>query len=479
MSLTKIVATIGPASIAPDTIAELLSAGMSVARLNASHADLDWHARAVALLRETAPQVPILMDIPGKKIRTVALAHEPSFDVDDRIVLTTDLSHDGTEKVPVSWPHLHDRLKPGDLVLADDGTLRFQVERVEGQDIVCVAEAAGQLKSRKGINVPMVRLDMDLMTERDRRMIGFAREQGVDFIGVSFVESAAHVDLMRAEAGADGPAIVAKIENAAGLANMEEVISAADAIMIDRGDLSVETRLETVAIEQKRILAAAIDRAKPVIVATEMLHSMVENRFPTKAEVADITNAVLDGASATMLSGETAAGRFPRESVRTMRAVADAAETYLFEAELAAAPRALPEAPDSIPFTMRRAIASVVSDMSITKIVAVTVSGYAARVVASTRPRQPVLAITNNPQTARRANLYAGTTALFVDIPFTKISTDHVSRCLEAAWRAGNLEDDDVILVTAVAYPRSGNRMNILQTHRVADLVESLNWRRD
>jgi pyruvate kinase len=476
MNHTKIVATIGPASIDPDVLASLIDHGVSVARLNASHADPKWHANAVSTIRRIAPQLPILMDIPGKKIRTIALAHEPSFDVNDKIILTTDTSHDGSRKVPVSWPHLNKKLKAGDIILADDGTLRFTVEQVDGLDIVCIAEVAGTLKSRKGINVPMVPLDMELMTDRDRFMIAFAVEQGVDFVGISFVESAAHVDLVRDACGPSGPAIVAKIENAAGLSNMVEVIEAADAIMIDRGDLSVETRLETVAIEQKRILAQAIDQGKPVIVATEMLHSMIDNPSPTKAEIADITNAVLDGASATMLSGETAAGSFPLKAVKMMRAVTNAAENYLWDSGYITPKTSLMASEHSIPSAMRHAISSIISETYITKIVAITISGYAARVVASARPKQPVIAITNDPRTARRANLYAGTTPFLVDIPFHKNSTDHIGRCLELAWRAGRLELDDVVLVTSVAYPASGNRMNIIQTHRVSDLVTSIGW---
>lgn len=470
MKRTKIICTIGPRTETPEAIRTLVDAGMDVARLNGSHSDLAWHAVTIARIREIAPQVPILLDIPGRKIRTTGLAHEPSFKVGDIVILTTDTSHDGSEKVPVNYARLHEDLSAGHTVLADDGTLRFTVDRIEGRDIHCRAEIAGQLKSRKGINVPLVKLQTALITDRDRQMMKFARDNGVDFVGVSFVESAAHVEAIRELAGGDWPRIVAKIENQGGLDNMDEIIGATDAVMIDRGDLSVETNLENLSLFQKRIIAAAEAAAKPVIVATEMLHTMIVNSVPTKAEVSDISNAVLDGCAATMLSGETAVGEFPFEAVKTMRRIADAAAAYV-----------RPEgadgrAPSTVPHVVAEAIALMCRSLPITKIVAMTRSGYAARTLAARRPTQPILAISDDAYGARSFNMLAGVEGIFLDIPFSKTSTDHLVRCLELLWRSGRLENFDMVLVTAVGYPRSGNRMNLLQTHVIGDLVEALGW---
>ena len=297
----------------------LREAGMSVARLNGSHSDLEWHRETIAEIRETVPGVPILLDIPGRKIRTIQLKHEPKFECDDRLILTTDTQHDGAKKVPVNYANLHNNLKEGDTIFADDGTLRFTVEKVEGNDIHVNAETAGCLRSRKGINVPYVQLDMPQVTPRDEEMIAFAKDTGVDFIGLSFVESAEHVEAIRNMIGDTSPRIIAKVENQGGIDKMEEISEVADAIMIDRGDLSVETNLRSVAILQKKIIRAARQYSRPVIVATEMLHTMMHNPYPTKAEVSDITNAVLDGCAAIMLSGETAIGDFPLETVQVMR----------------------------------------------------------------------------------------------------------------------------------------------------------------
>jgi pyruvate kinase len=253
--------------------------------------------------------------------------------------------------------------------------------------------------------------------------------------------------------------------------NLDEVIEASDAIMIDRGDLSVETNLQTIALFQKQILKVAQLHGKPVIVATEMLHSMIENPFPTKAEVSDISNAVLDGASALMLSGETAVGKYPAQAVALMRLVVDT----VGESAQAAADS---EHEMGVPQAMGQAIAMLCRRLPITKIVAVTISGYAARMVANSRPRQPILAVSNDAATARGLNLLFGTEGIHVDIPFSRTSTDHVAVCLEELWRRGKLSDDDTVLVVSVGYPRSGNRMNMVQTHSVSYLRESLGWKK-
>lgn len=472
MSRVRIVATIGPATNNANALRALAQAGMNVVRLNGSHSDLDWHRATIALLRQTLPDVPILLDIPGRKIRTVGLKHEPSFAVGDIVTLTTEPDHDGSKKVPVNYDRLHEDLKAGNTILADDGTLRFTVVELRGRDILCRAETPGTLRSRKGINVPYVKLNTALVTDRDRKMVGFARETGVDFIGISFVESAAHVEAIRELSGQDGPRIVSKVENQGGLDHMEEIMAATDAAMIDRGDLSVETNLQSLTLFQKRIIDAARAAGKPVIVATEMLHTMIENDFPTKAEVSDITNAVLDGTAALMLSGETAVGKHPVAAVTLMRQVANEAERYL-QGRLDDA-----DAKSSVPRAMEDAIALICRTLPITKIVAVTRSGYAARSVAARQVRQPIIAVSNDARAARSFNILAGVTGEHVDIPFPRTSTDHIVTCLETLWRRGRLTADDLVLVTAVGYPKSGNRMNLIQTHAVSDLIETLGWKR-
>jgi len=475
MSKTRIVCTIGPGSLNSAMLQSLHQAGMNLARLNGSHSDLAWHQDAIALLREILPSTPILLDIPGRKIRTAQLAHEPSFEVGDELILTTDAAHDGRTKVPVNYPHLHTALDAGHTILADDGTLKFTVLRIEGRDIVCRAETAGCLRSAKGINVPFVELNMPEVTERDERMVSFARDMGVDFIGLSFVESAAHVEAFRDLIDGTSPRIVAKVENQRGMDNVAEIAAVADAIMVDRGDLSVETSLHDVALRQKVIIQAAAKHGRPVIIATEMLHTMIENSFPTKAEVSDITNAVLDGCAATMLSGETAIGRFPEEAVRLMRDVAQASEVHV-QAELNAATHNFG---NSVPEVMGEVIDVMCRALPITKIVAITRSGFAARMIAVHRPRQPIIAVSDDAAAARSFNLFAGTTGVHSETRFLRSSIDHIGQILEMLWRRNFLDDEDFVLTTGLTYPYPGNRMNSLQLNKVRELAASLDWVRD
>ena len=475
MSRVKIVVTIGPRTNTASAIRALVEAGADVARLNGSHADLDWHAEAIRCLREVAPQLPVLFDIPGRKIRTRQLQHEPRFNSGDRVILTTDPEHDGSFKVPVSHPTLHEVISPGDTILADDGQVRLTVQEVVGQDIACRAETAGILRSAKGLNVPGVALTAQLVTDRDQRLVAFAVDHEVDFIGMSFVESAEHIQQVRAAIGRASPRIISKIETPRALEALEEIIEASDGLMIDRGDLSAEAGLPNVALFQKRIIAAARRAGRPVIVATEMLHSMIANPAPTKAEVSDISHTVLDGASALMLSGETAVGQFPVDAVATMRQIADAASAHL----QAALDQEREPQRSNVPEAMEDAIALICRRLPITKIVAITISGYAARAVAARMPRQPILAVSNDPAAARSFQLFPGTEGIFVDISFSRTSVDHIPKCLEVLWRCGKLTDEDLILVTSVGYPKSGNRMNLIQTHVVADLRDSLGWSRN
>ena len=472
MSRMKIVATIGPRTDDEASVLALVGAGMDVARLNGSHADLAWHAATIALLRRVAPAIPILFDAPGRKIRTRQLAVEPTFAVGDELVLTSGEGDGRDGRVGVTSDTLHELLFGGERILADDGSLRFTVLRVEGRDVVCRAEIAGTLRSAKGINVPALNLSVDELTDRDNRVLDFAREQAVDFVGISFVDGKDLIDRVRAKLGAGGPRVVAKVESGNGMAHLEEIITAADVVMIDRGDLSVETNLEGIALAQKHIVSTATRLGKPVIIATEMLNSMIENSVPTKAEVTDISNAILDGASALMLSGETAIGKFPIQAVETMRRIAE----VVAEAVVPPAPAASDDETLSVPRAMGEAVALVSRMLPVTKIVAITRSGYAARVVANFRPRQEILVVTDDPATARTANLLFGCRGVGVEIPFLRRSTDHIAACLEELWHRGLIVATDIVLVTSVGYPRSGRRMNLIQTHSVADLRETLGW---
>ncbi|HEY6785291.1 MAG TPA: pyruvate kinase [Gemmatimonadales bacterium] len=472
MSRTKIVATIGPQTRTPEVVRALANEGMNVARLNGSHGTLPWHADVIELLRRTVPDTPILLDVPGRKIRTGSLAKDVTFAAGDEIRFSTDVEHPAPGSVPLNRDDVHEAVTPGMRILADDGTITLTVTAVRGREIVCRAEVSGVLGSAKGINIPGMRLSDDLFTARDRQLLAFAHEHSVDFVGLSFVESAAHVRAARDLIGGPWPQVLAKIETQRGVDHLNEIVAEADAIMIDRGDLSTDVGVENLGVMQKHILQVARYAGKAAIVATEMLHTMITNHVPTKAEVTDITNAVLDGCSATMLSGETAVGAYPAEAVRMMRSVVASAERHLQSTLDATNVKDRSRVPE----VTADAIAMICRLLPVTKIVAVTRQGYAARTIAARQPRQPILAVSNDRQAARSFNLLPGTEGVFVEMAFERASTDHVLIALRELWRRGKLEREDMVLVTALAYPKSGNRMNLLQTHVVGDLIDALNW---
>ncbi|OAN45606.1 pyruvate kinase [Paramagnetospirillum marisnigri] len=471
MNRTRIVATIGPATCSEEALKRLAEAGMTIARLNGAQATLDWHRATIALIRKAVPQVAILLDLPGRKVRTVDVKTPLTFAVGDRVVFTTDRAKPAEGRIPVDHPKLTEQVQVGGMIMGNDGLFRFKVEAIEGSDIVCRAETAGIMGDRKGINIPGVTLGAAPLRAHDLDLVALAAETGVDFLGLSFVESAGDVAQVRAKVGSVFPRLVAKVETRAALADLDDIAIVADGLMIDRGDLSIEVNLEEIALLQKKIIAAGKRMGKPTIVATEMMHSMAENPMPVKAEIADITNAVLDGAAAVMLSGETAIGRYPDEAVRTMRRVCSAAEGFLVDGHVP--PRAKAE---RVPQAIQQAIALICRSLPVTKIVAVTRSGFAARQLSMQGLDQPIIAVSDDARAARCFALYAGVEGVYLDIPFQKTGTDHVAKCLEALWRQGRLVDEDLVVVTAVTYPRSGNRMNLIQTHLMSDLRESLGW---
>jgi len=471
---TRIIATIGPQNASVDAITSLLKAGVAIVRLNGSHNTLKWHEATIKLVQKVSAHTPILFDIPGRKIRTVLTDRPLKFKRDGLIVLTTDVKRTAPNMIAVSFEKLHEFLNPGQVVLADDGTLKFEVEKVSGPEITLRALMDGQLGSRKGINIPGVDLGTVLITEKDKLMLDFATQNQIDFIGLSFVESAEHVELIRDFlSSSQSPKIVSKIENQIGYFNMQDIIEASDAIMIDRGDLSVETDLETVALRQKVIIQTAQILSKPVIVATEMLNSMIVNSFPSKAEVSDVTNAVLDGCAATMLSGETAVGSYPIEAVTTMRKIIEHAESFVSTGLIGGVtPPEIRRRDDAT----AKAIALICESTDIDKIIAVTRSGFSARTLSSLAVKCPIVAVSDVAENSKSFNIYAGVKGIFFPGKFSTSDVSHVAAVLKYLWEQRIVTDDEHILVTALAFPTSGKRMNLIETHLVGDLARSLAW---
>jgi pyruvate kinase len=330
---TKIVATIGPASQDRAVMERMIQAGMNVARLNFSHGDFAGHGRIIANLRAAAAAtgrpVAIMADRPGPKMRIGDFGTgEIRLNSGDRFTLTTDDIVGDRQRVSVTFAGLPRVVRPGDRLFLNDGYVQVEVARVRGADVECVVEVGGELGSRKGLNLPGIDLGVQAFTERDRECLEFALQNGVDAVSQSFVEDAADVEAVRRAAESLGarPFVIAKIERTSALANLDEILQAADGVMIARGDLGVEVPIESIAVVQKDIMRRANQRAKPVITATQMLESMVSHRLPTRAEATDVANAILDGTDCVMLSAESATGNHPVEAVTMLAKIAASVE---------------------------------------------------------------------------------------------------------------------------------------------------------
>lgn len=330
---TKIVATIGPASNSRPVLERIIRAGMDVARLNFSHGEFDGHRRNIETIRAAAKavgrSVAILADLSGPKMRLGRFAEEPiQLKTGDRFSLTTQDMIGNPQRVSVSFARLPRVVKPGDTLSLNDGYIQLEVDRVSGDDVECVVKVGGELRSRKGLNLPGIDLGISAFTERDRECLGFALEHGVDAVSQSFVESAADIEAVREAAREMGhdPFVIAKIERSRALERLDEILEAADGIMIARGDLGVEIPIERIAVVQKDIVRRANQRARPVITATQMLESMTSFRLPTRAEATDVSNAILDGTDCVMLSGESAMGAHPVEAVAMLARIAATVE---------------------------------------------------------------------------------------------------------------------------------------------------------
>lgn len=330
---TKIVCTIGPASQPVAVLEKLLKAGMNVARLNFSHGDFSSHEQVITNIREasrnTGIRVAIMADLPGPKMRIGMLEEEP-FELGDGddFTLTTDDIIGNKQKVSVSFEKLPRVVKPGDKLFVNDGLIHLEVKSIADKDIHCRVLVGGELRSRKGINLPGIELGISAFTEHDQSCLRFALQHGVDAVSQSFVASASDIEAVRQCASELGhkPFIIAKIERSQALQNIEEILHVADGIMVARGDLGVEIPIESMAITQKQLMEKANHLGKPVITATHMLESMVVHRRPTRAEATDVANAILDGTDCVMLSGESALGKYPVDATAMLAKIASATE---------------------------------------------------------------------------------------------------------------------------------------------------------
>lgn len=477
---TKIVATIGPTSREEETLRQMIRAGVNVARINFSHGDHETHGKAIDDVRRIAQEegavVAILCDIQGPKIRIGKIANEPlNLKTGDAITLTLDPA-DGTDNV-VTLPHPEfvKDIAAGMELLIDDGKLEFMVKATTGRSLICEVVVPGLLTSRKGVMAPKARLTLSAITDKDRTDVEFALSKNTEYLAMSFVRSEDDIREMRwliRHLGGE-TAIVAKIEKHEALENIEQIIEASDAIMVARGDLGVETPAEEVPFHQKKIIRLCNAAAKPVITATQMLNSMIDNPRPTRAEASDVYNAILDGTDAVMLSNESASGLYPVRSVETMVQIAAIAEQNIMRPN-SPSDRTIvkpnTEGREAISDAISQATTQIAEALNCKAIVTSTMSGYTARRVAKERPSTPILCVTPNETTFRRMALVWGVTPLFV--PEFATIDEMIGIVVRAAHNNRLVEAGDTLVIIAGVPFGIGGQTNFLKVHNVGESGE-------
>jgi pyruvate kinase len=478
MRRTKIVCTIGPATEPAESIGRLIDAGMNVARLNFAHNTHTWHQERIREIRRIAAErgrpIAILQDVAGPKIR---LGHIPGPGVElgqgQKCILTPGATvverRSGIPEINLPVPQLLEALQSGHRLWVDDGRMQLEVESRSGEHVLCRALDGGTLSSRKGVNAPGVPIDIPAVTERDLADVRLGIEWGVDWVAASFVRSAADLrplrDLMT-EMGASVP-VVAKIESPHALPNLEEVIDAADGVMVARGDMGLEMPMEDVPVVQKRIIRLSNTAGKPVITATQMLDSMTQRPFPTRAEVTDVANAIYDGSDAVMLSGETAIGHYPIATVETMARIIDRTEQSLDFRHLLTSGLTL--VADSISEAIAQGTAEIAADLGATAIITSTASGRTSRLVSKTRPRAAIVGATERPETYRRLALSWGVIPLLV--PESRDTDTRLRDTVAASQQAGLIRSGDIVVITAGVPVGVPGRTNLIKVQRVGEEV--------
>ena len=464
---TKIVCTIGPASDSPQVMEEMIRAGMNVARLNFSHGDFAGHGRVIENLRAAARaagrRLAILADLPGPKIRIGQFSREPvELKAGDLFTLTTEAVPGNAERVAVSFSTLPQSVKAGDMIFLNDGFIQLEVLTIQGKEVTCRVIVGGELRSRKGLNLPGIDLGITAFTDHDRNCLQFALENGVDAVSQSFVESAQDLVAVRQAAASFGftPFIIAKIERSRALARMDEILEAADGIMIARGDLGVEIPIEQIALVQKQLMRQANLLGKPVITATQMLESMTANRRPTRAEATDVANAILDGTDCVMLSEESAMGKYPVESAAMLAKIAATIESYRPADYVRDTLREVgPKGAMSLTDLIALSVETTLERISPAAVIVPTHSGAMARSIARFRPRVWITAVSSLEPTCQRLQFSYGV--------YPVCEPDHpddwngyARKWMEEHEVRGNL----VVLTEgpSAKHPRANNRMEII-----------------
>jgi len=476
MKKTKIVCTIGPASENKQIFKQLVVNGLNVARLNFSHGDHDEHGKRIKMIKEVREElnepVAILLDTKGPEIRTGKFK-DPEVELKEgqKFTITTrDILGDNTIS-NVSYIELAKDVKPGDTILIDDGLVGLRVENIVNEtDIECIVENAGVIKNHKGVNVPGVKINLPAITAKDISDIKFGIENDIDFVAASFVRKASDVLAIRRileENNGDHIQIISKIENQEGMDNLDEIIEVSDGLMVARGDLGVEIPTEEVPLAQKEMIKKCNRAGKPVITATQMLDSMMRNPRPTRAEVTDVANAIFDGTDAIMLSGETAAGKYPLESVKVMGNIARRTESAIDYRNLLKT-KAI-ERETSVTDAISHATCMTAADLDASAILTATSSGYTTRMVSKFRPSAPIIAATTKESVRRRLSLIWGVYSVLTDQLHS--TDDVIDLSVERSLEAKLIHNGDLIVITAGVPVGVAGTTNLIKVHIVGEVI--------
>ncbi|MFZ5650486.1 MAG: pyruvate kinase [Bacillota bacterium] len=474
MLRTKIVCTVGPSSQKVPVLMKMIQAGMNVARLNFSHGTHEDHARRLELIREaarkTGKNIAIMLDTKGPEIRLKYLEKEPVYlEAGKKVTLTVEDVKGNESILPVTYRGLPRDVYPGDRVLIADGLIELRVLEKNRKNVECEIINGGEITSQKGVNLPGVVVNMPAVTDRDIEDILFGIKSGMDFIAASFIRKANDVLAIRQiveESGADLD-IIAKIESREGLNNIDEIIKVSDGIMVARGDLGVEIPVEEVPLVQKTIIEKCNRAGKPVIIATQMLESMIHNPRPTRAEATDIANAIFDGTDAIMLSGETAAGKYPVEAVETMARIALKAESSLKYDEMLA--RRSRKQACTVTDAISHATCTISEDLGAAAIITSTETGHTSRMTSKYRSRAPIVAVTPEEKVLRKMALVWGVQPILVRR--TTDTDSMITTAIEASLEEGLISPGDLVVITAGVPVGVHGTTNLIKVHTVGEIL--------
>ena len=457
---TKIIATIGPSSWDKSVLTNMIANGLSIARVNSSFANDEEISKVTKQIREISPRVALMLDTQGSKVRTVNIKQDTK--IEGQTIIS---SNSDTKGIQISYSNIHLYLKSNDLVLLDDGNIELEVEEVDGEEVFCKVIQEGILKPNKTVFLPSVRFELPILSERDKISISSALNNDYDFLSVSFTRTRKDIEEVRKVIGQSDIKIIAKIENQEGLDHFDEILSTADGIMIARGDLGIEIPYEKLPIIQKQLIYRCRTVGKPVIVATQMLESMRENIRPTRAEISDVANAVMDGVDAVMLSAETSTGKYPVEAVKTMQKIAKEAESVMQTSKVYGTTQASREVDE-----LCRNTCDIVENANIKGIVVLSNMGKTLPSLSRHRVGIPVWSISNKIKRIRQERIFFGVTSYYIkEFPTDRDET--IESAVDIVFSHGELDLNDKIAIISGSSIRHNSEDATLEIVTVKDVL--------